>query len=130
MNTVLKNINFEIDYETAYDIVSTMVHNINVISDPNCTMPDVYKYVETSKKNEMSYIDKINKKKDKEHQTVENIDVKHLFNIKNIENIGIKCPKCKKFETSYKLFAKRSADEGMSAICSCRSCEHQWIIAV
>ena len=44
------------------------------------------------------------------------------------KKVGLVCPGCKEQETSYKLFANRSADEGMTAYCNCRSCGNQWQI--
>lgn len=44
------------------------------------------------------------------------------------KKVGIKCPECGEQETSYRLYANRSADEGMTSYCSCRICKHTWRI--
>jgi DNA-directed RNA polymerase subunit M/transcription elongation factor TFIIS len=54
------------------------------------------------------------------------VDANTLLDIRT--KIGLICPECRAQETSYKLYANRSADEGMTAYCSCRTCLHQWRI--
>merc|ERR1740130_109253 len=56
------------------------------------------------------------------------IDAGQLLNIDG--KVGLKCPRCQDQETTYKLQAVRSADEGMTAICACRSCRHEWRITM
>jgi DNA-directed RNA polymerase subunit M/transcription elongation factor TFIIS len=54
------------------------------------------------------------------------VDDMKLFNIK--EHMGIKCPKCKSRNTSYRMLQNRSADEGMTSICNCNECSHSWVM--
>lgn len=42
------------------------------------------------------------------------------------KKVGLVCPDCGEQETVYKLFANRSADEGMTAYCKCKVCKHTW----
>ena len=67
-----------------------------------------------------------NNKTKKKETVTEKIDINLLLNID--ESTGIKCVECGNRETTYKLQATRSADEGMSACCVCRVCNHRWII--
>ena len=64
-----------------------------------------------------------NNKKTKEDD-IDKIDVNLLLNID--ESTGLKCVECGSYETTYKLQATRSADEGMTACCVCRVCNHRW----
>jgi DNA-directed RNA polymerase subunit M/transcription elongation factor TFIIS len=57
---------------------------------------------------------------------IQPVDADKLLNID--KKIGMVCPECKEQETSYKLYASRSADEGMTAVCECRTCKHNWRI--
>ena len=41
-------------------------------------------------------------------------------------DVGIMCPLCKIKDVMYDLLATRSADEGMTADCSCRQCHHRF----
>jgi DNA-directed RNA polymerase subunit M/transcription elongation factor TFIIS len=41
---------------------------------------------------------------------------------------GMICPACGQRDTQYTMRATRSADEGMTAFCSCRKCKHQWTL--
>jgi len=56
------------------------------------------------------------------------VDPVHLLGL--AKQIGLKCPECHERETRYKLVATRRADEGMTAHCSCRLCNHQWRISM
>ena len=49
----------------------------------------------------------------------EGIDVNSFLQLDG--KTGIPCPKCKEFNVRYVLIANRSADEGMTADCSCRN---------
>ncbi len=59
-------------------------------------------------------------------QTISPLDVDQLLDI--TDQVGIKCPECKERDCSYKLVQTRSADEGMTAMCSCRKCFNSWAI--
>lgn len=52
------------------------------------------------------------------------VDVGSLLKID--KKVGLVCPVCFEKETMYKLYANRSADEGMTACCTCRACKHTW----
>ena len=54
------------------------------------------------------------------------VDPDKLLDIQ--KKVGLRCPECKEQETTYKLFANRSADDGMTAFCTCRVCSHKWSI--
>ena len=56
------------------------------------------------------------------------IDATVLLGINTDKGVGMICPSCSQRDTTYKLFASRSADEGMTAICNCRRCKNQWSI--
>ena len=49
-----------------------------------------------------------------------------VLGVKSAISGNVVCPKCKGSDTSYKLVQTRSADEGMTSICSCLGCGHRW----
>ena len=57
---------------------------------------------------------------------MERVDADTLLGLTG--NVGLQCGACKAYDTSYKMLATRSADEGMTAMCTCRQCHHQWTI--
>lgn len=65
---------------------------------------------------------------DKNEMPEDTVNVDTVLGV--FENVGIQCRSCGKKETTYKLIATRSADEGMSAMCKCRHCHHEWLIKV
>ncbi len=60
--------------------------------------------------------------------TVDTIDAKRILGITG--QVGLQCPKCLCRDVSYTLYANRSADEGMSSNCVCRTCRHCWRLHV
>ena len=114
------------DYENMFNLLSSIIdhndHNENLktnhkydevtILQPNC-MSD-HEYIFTIERNVKLEINEVN--------------VDQLLGL--TKKVGIKCKSCGESEVSYKLFANRSADEGMSAYCSCRLCGCQWTITM
>ena len=56
------------------------------------------------------------------------VNTESLFGIQ--KKVGLICPECRAQDTMYKLYANRSADEGMTSYCVCRECNHQWTLRV
>ena len=56
------------------------------------------------------------------------VDADELLGI--TEEIGLQCAACKKRDVKYVLVQSRSADEGMTANCECRSCGHRFRLRV
>jgi DNA-directed RNA polymerase subunit M/transcription elongation factor TFIIS len=105
----------KISYEKAWDIINTCHDYHGNKTWENCELL-------------LSGIEKeFFKRHSPEKAPIESsVDPNKLLDIR--KKVGIKCPQCQEQETTYRLMANRSADEGMTAHCSCRSCSHSWKI--
>lgn len=106
-----------INYEKGWDIISICHDNDEVVSFKDCETQLLIRDELFLKNLCISTV---------KTEEAKPVDTDKLLGIN--KKVGIKCPECHEQETTYKLFANRSADEGMTAYCSCRSCTFQWTI--
>lgn len=78
-------------------------------------------------KTENEYFDSLNDSDPLTHSThPEPLDSVDRILPPDAEEGGLICPNCTSRKTVYRLVATRRADEGMTSICNCTSCGHNW----
>lgn len=122
MSSILKNMKNIYIYSDAFDIVEA------IVNEQQCVTKENFKDIIQKRKNiEEIFLQSEQNKINMDKKSISEVNVNDLFYIKK-KNIGLSCPKCKKFDTTYQQIQNRSSDEGMSALCVCRICKFQWIV--
>lgn len=111
------------DYRKAFQIVEVLANQFS----SKDTMENIENIILQRKKTEIMFLNDIHKSLSNE-KIQDDVNIDKLFNLTGDKNIGIRCPNCNEYDTIYKTLQNRSADEGMSSFCKCRTCSHQWVI--
>jgi DNA-directed RNA polymerase subunit M/transcription elongation factor TFIIS len=118
------------NYEAAYKLVSSLMDNKKLTFEENNldskNSVNLICDLTSHEKNWFSQNDLKESNSRSDIKIVEPVNVENLLQIN--KKIGLVCPNCKEQEVKYKLLGDRSADEGLTAYCVCRSCDYQWRI--